>query len=366
MQTPDSAETLDWLVRGDEPAARWIALTRLLEDRDAAAIDQAHREVLADPRTHELVGRLRDWNNPEPLSGHNSPAYNPNILSLLADMGVGGGEIPGVDEAVEALLGHRDQADRLATPAIISRIGADPVLSSLLCDSHIIVEVLIRFGRADHPVVRRAIDRMAADLVETPNGRAWTCIPSNDFRGPGRKGDICPMVTLEALRALARLPADQVPLDRGVLVNAARTVLEAWLGRGESKPYMFGHGLGFKTVKWPNFWYGTLWLLETLGAYPEVWATSAEPRHRRAIAELAACLIAYNLDSSGRVTPRSCYRGFESFSFGQKKVVSAFATAQVLAALRPFEALGPEIAAVNVLALSSSKGGSGLAVGPRA
>jgi hypothetical protein len=29
--------------------------------------------------------------------------------------------------------------------------------------------------------------------------------------------------------------------------------------------------------------------------------------------------VAYNSGGDGRVTPQSCYKGFESFSFGQRK-----------------------------------------------
>jgi hypothetical protein len=268
---------------------------------------------------------------------------------------------------VEALLHHRDEAGRLATPSIIRRIGPDPVLSALLCDSHAIAEILIRFGRADHPTVRLALDRMAADPVPTSQGTGWPCVPSNGFRGPGRKGDICPQVTLQALRAVSRLPDDRRPLPPAELQEAARTLIHVWTGRGTAKPYMFGHGVAFKTVKWPPYWYNALGVLDAIGRYPELWRdAAAEPADRRAVAELAACLIAYNLGPDGRVTPRSCYRGFEAFSFGQKKRPSPFATALVLAVLRRFEGLAAEIESVDLLALGSSKGGSGTAVGPKA
>jgi hypothetical protein len=362
--------TLEWVLASDEPAARWVVLTQLLDrlpqDRE---VEAAHRSVLADRGTRDLIGRLGDWDHPGLLSGHDSPAYAPNLLGMLADMGVLAGDDTTVDAALEALLRHRDEAGRLATPSIIRRIGPDPVLSALLCDSHAITEVLIRFGRTDHPTVRLALDRMAADLVTTSRGTGWPCTPSNGFRGPGRRGDVCPQVTLEAVRALARLPADRRPVAPADLLAAARTSLHVWTGRGTEKSYMFGHGVGFKTVKWPPFWYGVMWVLDTIGRYPELWdvdAPTADPGDRRAVAELAACLMAYNLGPDGRVTPRSCYRGFDGFSIGQKKRPSPLATARVLAVLRRFEGLADEIESVDLLSLGSSKGGSGTAVGPRA
>jgi hypothetical protein len=361
--------TVEWLLSSGEPAARWVALTRLLDrapdDPDVAA---AHRAVLNDPGTLDLIGRLRDWDHPGPLSGHDSAAYAPNLLCLLADMGVTTGDNPRVDAVVDSLTHHQDEEGRLASPAIVSRIGPEPVLSALLCDSHAITEVLVRFGRAEHPAVRRALERMGADLAQTAQGTAWPCLPSNGFRGPGRKADACPQVTVEALRTISLVVPDQRPVAPADLLAAARTILHVWTNRGAEQPYMFGHGSRFKTVKWPPFWYGALAVLDAIGRYPELWSPhvkGADPVDRRAVAEIAACLVAHNLGPEGRVTPRSCYRGFEGFSFGQKKSPSPFATARVLATLQPFEDLAADIVGVDVLALPSSKGGAGLARGPR-
>jgi hypothetical protein len=46
-------------------------------------------------------------------------------------------------------------------------------------------------------------------------------------------------------------------------------------------------------------------------------------------------------------------------------VPSAFATAKVLSVLAPYAELAEEISAIDVLTLSSSKGGSGTVVAPR-
>ena len=68
--------------------------------------------------------------------------------------------------------------------------------------------------------------------------------------------------------------------------------------------------------------------------------------------------------AGGMVTPHSTYRGFETFSFGQKKQPSPLATALLLAVLRRLDDLAPAAAAVDVAALTSSKGGRGTAVPP--
>ena len=129
--------------------------------------------------------------------------------------------------------------------------------------------------------------------------------------------------------------------------------------------YQFGHGRQFKIVKWPPTWYGASALLDTIGRYPQLWrGANADAADVRSLAELAACLVAYNVSPEGTVMPRSTYRGFETFSFGQKKRPSPLATALVLAVLRRLDDLATAAAAVDVAALASSKGGRGTAVPP--
>jgi hypothetical protein len=219
---------------------------------------------------------------------------------------------PGIGDARRDADG-RAADGRFATFAT-SRVTPEGAWSALNCDTHAIVEILARFGRADDPRAAAAFDRMASDLVETAQGRAWPCVPWGGFRGPGRKGDLCPQVTLEALRAFAMLAPERRPAG---LDEVLRTAVGPWLRRGDEQPYMFGHGYGFKTVKWPGFWYDVLRTVETLGRYPALLAW--EPG-RRALAELAACLVAYNVDPDGTVTPRRCSRGFEAHSFGGRRL----------------------------------------------
>ena len=351
----------DWVLGSGEPAARWALLTGVLDraadDADAVA---ARRDVLADPLTRGLIDRLPDWEGGAPLSGHESPQFAPNLLNLLADMGLRAGDSRRIDDVLDLMLVHQDGDGRFRSYAP-PRGGAAPVWGALPCDSHAIVEVLVRYGRGRDPRVRAGVARMTDDLARTAQGVAWLCLPdpTTGFRGPGRKTDFCPQVTLEALRTFARLPEPERPA--GVL-EVAQVALGAWEQRGTSKPYMFGHGRTFKTVKWPATWYRAYALLDTLGRYPALWR---EPGvHRRSVAELAACLVAYNAGADGRVVPRSTYRGFEGFSFGQKKEPSPFATAGLLTVLHRLDDLAPDARAVDVSALPSSKGGSGRAVPP--
>jgi hypothetical protein len=357
-------DPVSWILGCAEPSARWALLTGVLDrGSDDEQVVTAREGVLADAGTRDLIDRLPDWEGGAPLSGHESPKFAPNLLNLLADMGLIAGDSKRVDRVLELMLAHQDGEGRFLSYAP-SRGGEVPAWGSLLCDSHAVVEVLVRYGHGQDPRVQAGLARMADDLTDTAQGRAWPCRPDpvTGFRGPGRKTDFCPQVTLEALRACACLPERERPAG---LLDVARVALRAWEHRGSQKPYMFGHGKAFKTVKWPPTWYRAYSVLDTLGRYPELWrGPDAGPVDRRCLAELAACLIAYNLSEDGRVVPQSTFRGFEAFSFGQKKVPSPFATAQVLTVLHRLDDLGPDVGTVDVTALAGSKGGSGHVVPP--
>ena len=353
-----------WVLNSAEPAAHWVLLTGVLDlPPDGFQAATTRREVVSDPGTRALIERLPDWEAGLRLSGHDSPAFAPNLLRLLADMGIRAGDHPRVDRLLDQMLAHQDPEGRFTSFAP-PRGAARPIWGALLCDTHATVEVLVRFGFAADARVRAGLERMAADLTRTDQGTAWPCRaePATGFRGHGRIDDFCPMVTLEALRTFSLVPARQQP---GEVLDVARVALGAWTKRATSKPYMFGHGLAFKTVKWPPNWYRVDALLDALGRYPALWqGPEADPADRRALAELAACLIRYNTTTQGRVIPHSAYRGFETYSFGQKKQPSPFATARLLAILHRFDDLATSALAVDVTALTSSKGGTGHALPP--
>jgi hypothetical protein len=353
-----------WVLASPDPAAHWLLLTAgERRGPDDPEVRAARAAVLAAPATSALIDRLPDWEAGLAFSGHNSPAFAPNILNLVADMGVRGGDDPRIEILLDAMLDHQDADGRFASFAPL-RGGQEPVWGALLCDTHAITEVLVRFGRGEDPRVRASLDRMEADLTETAQGPAWPCRPDpvSGFRGPGRRGDMCPQVTVEGLRTFARLPEGRHPALREV----AHTVLSAWGDRAASTPYMFGHGRSFKAGKWPSTWYSALAVLEALSGHPAVWdGPSADPDDRRRVAELVACLIAYTMDAQGRVRPQSTFRGFEDFSFGQKRAASPFATAKVVSVLAGYSGLAGDVAQVDVLALTSARGGSGTAQPPR-
>jgi hypothetical protein len=354
------ADPRPWLWDSDDPAVQQLVLRELLEIPDGApSAREVHQRLLGDVQFCTLLAALPDWET-VPVRGHNRPDFAPNLLNLLTDMGLRSGDSVEVERLLDKMLAHQEPTGRLASYAVGFR-EKDPTWGSVLCDSHAIIEVLVRLGRGDVPAVQSAIECMRRELSLTAQGYGWTCLPHSitAFRGPGRKGDLCPQVTLEALRVYAQLPSSLWP---EVVLDVARSSLSAWRNRGTEKPYLFGHGRQFKTVKWPPTWYDVSALLLAVNRYP---ALRHSQDDRRALAELAACLVAYNFGPDGRVTPRSCYQGFEAYSFGQKKQPSPWATAYLCALLRRYDDLAADIRAVDVRTLSSSKGGSGAALPPR-
>lgn len=273
------ADPLPWLLASAEPAARWVALTQLLDlPPDHADVRRARRDVVADLATASLVARLPDWTEDQHLSGHATPTFGPHLLGLLADMGVAAGDFPQVDRLLDTMTDHQEASGRFPSYGVAAS-GQAPVWGALLCDSHAVLDVLVRFGRHDDPRVRAGLERMAADAVDTTQGRAWPCLPHSvsGWRGPGRREDACPMVTLQALRTFSRLPSALRPDD---VAPIARVLLRCWRERGSEKPYQFGHGKQFKTVKWPPSWYGAYAVVDTIGRYPRS-GTGRAPRQRR-------------------------------------------------------------------------------------
>jgi len=383
-----------WLLAAEqEPQARWVTLAHLTpglapgpapgpapsptSGPTPATLAAAHQAVLEHPATRALLDRLpHDWATPADVSGHNKPELASNLLDLLADIGLTADDDPRIPHLLDAMLEHTDPDGRFTAHA--AQHTGPPVWSCLYCDTHAIADILGRYGRAADPRVRRALATAIADLELTSLGRTWGCRtdPASGFHGPGKAGDPCPQAALEALRAFSWLPAAERPASlTAALPELVHTTLEVWRRRGERKPYMMGHGRQFKQVKWPATWYSAYEIVDVLGRLPEAWRDN--PEDRRSLAEIAACLLAYNVASDGRVTPLSTFNGWTVLSLGQKKEPSPLATALVWSRLARLTApadapagtaaftFANEIAAVDVLTLPSSKGGSGTPMPPK-
>ena len=326
------------LLASDEPFARFVAMTALLGmSEDDAEVRGARQAIVADPGVRALVDRLPDWESGFTFSGHNSPGFPPNILRLLHGMGVRAGDFPAIERMLDAMSSHQADDGRYLTPG--GTTGKTPsAWASLPCDHFAILEVLLLFGRKDASGIDQAVAHVRETFAETTQGRAWHCIPDPvaKWRGPGRKNDACLQVTVEALRLFALVPATERPR---AVAGAGRTVLRTWRNRTKEKPYMFGHGRRFVSGKWPPTWYDASTVLEALAPYPSVWkGRTASDEDKKSTTEMVRAL-ATTVGVDGMVTPRSCYKGFETYSFGQKRQPSPWATARICGLLRGYSSL---------------------------
>ncbi len=331
------------LLASDEPSARFTTLTAVLgRSQDDAEVRRTRQAVVADPRVRALVDRLPHWDSRLTFSGHNSPTFPPNLLRLLHAMGVRGGDFPAIERMLDELPRHQADDGRYLTPSGSTGNKHDSAAwASLPCDHFAVLEVLHSFGRRDAPGIDKALGRVRDTFAQTAQGPAWHCLPDPvaKWRGPGRKNDACPQVTLEALRLFALVPVAERPK---ALAEAGRTLLRAWRNRTQEKPYMFGHGRRFIDGKWPPTWYDAAAVLEALAPYPAVWRGKTALAEDRASAAEIVCALASTVGPDGFVTPHSCYKGFEDYSFGQKKQPSPWATARVCGLLRAFSAIAVE------------------------
>jgi hypothetical protein len=338
------------LLASDEPFTRFATMTAVLglpeEDAEVRGVRKA---VVADPRVRALVARLPQWESGFSFSGHNSPGFPPNLLRLLHGMGVRAKDFPAIERMLDQMPRHQADDGRYLTPTI-TKGKQGLAWTALPCDHFAILETLLLFGRKDAPGLDRALSRVRDTLAETAQGPAWHCLPDPvaKWRGPGRKNDACLQVTVEALRLFAGVPAPERPKT---LSRAAQTLLAAWRNRTKEKPYFFGHGSRFIAGKWPPTWYDASSVLEALASCPEVWkGKKAALEDREGVAEIVLAL-AGTLGPDGFVTPKSCFQGFEDYSFGQKKKASPWATARICGLLRNFGNLAGERTMANKLPL---------------
>ncbi|MCL4078077.1 winged helix DNA-binding domain-containing protein [Coriobacteriia bacterium Es71-Z0120] len=341
------ADLVAWILDSDEPAARFVARTRILHEPEDSPDAAADRQAsIATRIVHELVATLPGWAT-DAFDRRDSVRYLPNALRVLHDLGVRTGDFPGVDAALESLIAHRDRHGRLVSvrPADSARAVPAPAL----CESHSAIEVALRFGLRDDARVERALEQMLIDMRRSDFGRAWCCeARAGRLRlFSSRDCEMCPHATVLALRALAALPASERP---ALAEDAARSLLAAWRRRAEARPSGFGHGYQFVTVRWPHLWYDALGVIEAVAPFSDVWSARAgDPASRQAVVELAAALIDANTDSSGRVVPVRVTPGFRDLSIGRKGEPSPLASALVRAALEPLMELADEIAAAEVV-----------------
>jgi hypothetical protein len=304
------------LLESDEPFTLYRTLTDLLGlPADHPVLEEIRAQVLSDTRVRGLVkGLPSDWST-YLVKGHDKFDYPPSVLLLLFDLGVTPRDYPQIEVLLGQMRSLHDSDGRFLSLARFP--GKPPEIGSSLCDTHIITEALLLGGYESSPEVIKALKYTTQHLKETSQGLAWKCEPNSvtRARGPGRKDDICPQVTVEALRLFSYLPEASRPAG---LIPAGRTLLGCWSNGHSERPYMFGHGTRFKKIRPPFFWYSIGEVLDATSRHPEL-------VHEEAFQEMLSAVLE-KADEDGKFTPESVYRDFKGWSFGQKDEWSPWTT----------------------------------------
>ena len=188
----------------------------------------------------------------------------------------------------------------------------------MLCDAPTVLYCLLAMGKGEDPRVQRAVDHLAGQVDE--NGWRCRCAPElGKFRGPGRKGDPCPIANVYALKALSFVPAY---LDSPATRQGAEMLLHHWERRADTKYYLFGIGSDFRKLKFPFVWYDILHVVDVLSRFSFV---RGDPR----LAEMLGAILS-QADEQGRYTAGSMYQAWKGWSFADKKQPSPWLTYLVL------------------------------------
>ena len=313
-------ENLDWLLASGEPWTRYRTMVDLLDwPEDVPEVRGARAAMLADPRVQGLIAEVAAWPG-YPLTRHNDAGHPIHKLSTLADLGVRADDC-GMRAAIALLLAHQAPEGAFQTMVNIpKRYGGtgEDIWTWMLCDAPTLLYALITMGMGGDERVQRAV----VHLLDRVDDNGWRCVAAPElgrFRGPGRKGDACPIANAYALKALARVAE---LLDGSAARVGAEMLLWHWEHQGERKIYMFGIGTDFRKPKYPFVWYDILHVVDVLSRFAFV---HDDPRFREMVGTITSLA-----DEEGRYTAGSMYRAWKGWSFADKKNSSPWLTFLVL------------------------------------
>ncbi len=306
---------IDWLLGG----APWIEyrarLDLLHQADDDPAVQSARSAMLANAQVRQLVNELAGWPG-KIIASHKSASQPFHKLTFIADLGLTAGD-PGMDRVIAAILKHQSAEGPFQLSVNISSqyggTGQDQ-WAWALCDAPLVVYALSKFGLANKPPVKRAVNHLAGWVRE--NG--WPCAVSKElgsFRGPGRKNDPCPFATLAMLKALSAIDEWR---DSPACHAGAAVLLTLWVQSTTQHPYMFYMGTDFRKLKAPFVWYDLLHVLDVLSRF--AWL-----RDDARLLDMLN-LLKNKADRDGRFTPESLWAAWKDWEFGQKKTPSRWLT----------------------------------------
>ncbi len=316
----------EWLL-GGEPYIEYNTRVYLLGQKTTEPeVVAAMKKTVADPKIQLLLEELKNWPG-QILNSHKNAGHPLHKLSFIADMGLTK-EYPAVSMVAEKVLSHNSSEGPFQVltnvPKHFGGSGED-TWAWLLCDAPTIVYSLAKIGYGSDPRIQQAANYLAG--LVSQNG--WHCIVSRElgnFRGPGRKDDLCPYATLVMLKMLAHFPEFS---NSEATHNGAESLLNLWQNSLKLHPYMFYMGNDFRKLKAPFVWYDLLHVLDVLSKFS--WL-----RRDSRLGEMAD-LVRSKADREGKFTPESEWQAWRGWDFGQKKQPSRWLTFLTLRTLKRLE-----------------------------
>jgi hypothetical protein len=310
---------LEWLVTSDEPWTRYRTLVELFDLPESdAEVRRARAEMLSHPLLPGLIDEVRGWPG-YPLARHNDAGHPIHKLGMLIDFGLIGSD-PGVAETLTAIGAHPSAQGNLQTMIHMEWDAAatrGDFWTWMACDAPLLLHAMIGLSGREHQAVAPALDH----LLRLGSENGWQCVVAPElgkFRGPGRKGDPCPIATVYALQALTLCPD---LLDHPAAHAGVSTLLSHWEHRHERKYYLFGMGTDFGKLKYPLVWYDLLHVVDVLSHFP---SARADARFREMVAAIEVLA-----DTAGNFTAGSMYQAWKGWSFADKKKPSPWLTFRV-------------------------------------
>lgn len=315
-----NAPIISWLLASDEPWTRFRTRRDLLGQlEDDSSVSGERAAMLAHPQVQALLAKAATW-GALPVTRHNDASHPLYALSTLADFGLRLGD-PGMDAIIAGVLAHQSPQGALQTLANIPKAfggSGEDMWTWMACDAPTLLYALLALGVERDGQLMQAIDHLAS-LVEENGYRCKVDPALGRFRGPGARGDPCPIANVYALKALGQVPQ---MLDSPAAHAAAEMLLQHWAEAPGRKYYLFGCGSDYRKLKYPFVWYDILHVTEALSHFP---FARGDPRFQNMVAALTS-----RADGDGCYTASSMYLSWKGWSFADKKKPSPWLTFLVL------------------------------------
>ena len=307
---------IDWLLAAEEPWTRYRTLVDLCDlPADDPEVETARAAMLAHPLVQELLDTAVSWPG-YALKNHKDAKHPLYALSTLADFGFRH------DDNILAKVLATIKVHQSAEGAFQTKIKLYKRFGGMdgehwvwmNCDAPTLLYILLKMGLREDPQVAAAAEHLTSLVAD--NG--WRCAAAPElggFRGPGRKGDPCPIANVYALKALAQLPDQQ---DSTAVRAGVEMLLGHWQHAAERKLYLFGLGTNYRRLKYPFVWYDILHVVDVLSHFPFVYQDGR-------FQEMVTTIID-QADENGRYTPTSMYMAWKKWDFANKKRPSSWLT----------------------------------------